>query len=169
MMPTVDNALYVYQSCQRRGQMKVRRATAEDLPELTSLFVKYLQFYKRDSSGERPLAFLTENLSKQRSTVFVAENDEQKLCGFTQLYQGPSSLAMRHYIYLSDLYVDESCRKQGVGKALMDAAKDYAVSIDAVKIELNTANTNVIAQSLYESLEYQMDKDYRTYVLMLSK
>jgi GNAT superfamily N-acetyltransferase len=49
---------------------------------------------------------------------------------------------MGHYIYLSDLYVDETRRKQGIGKALMDAAKDN------------------------ESLEYQMDSDYRTYVLI---
>jgi ribosomal protein S18 acetylase RimI-like enzyme len=147
--------------------MKIRRASVEDLASLHPLFVKYLQFYKRDSSGEKPSIFLRENLLKERSTIFVAESDDLKLYGFTQLYQRPSSLAMAHYIYLSDLYVDESCRKQGVGKALMEAAKAYAVSIDAVKIELNTAHTNVGAQSLYESLDYQIDKDYRTYTLLL--
>ncbi|MDR3616550.1 MAG: GNAT family N-acetyltransferase [Candidatus Obscuribacterales bacterium] len=149
--------------------MRIRRATVEDLPTIHPLFVKYLQFYERDSSGEKPMTFLTENLLESRSTIFVAENDKRKLCGFTQLYQRLSSLSMGHYIYLSDLYVNETCRKQGLGKALMDAAKEYAISIDAVKIELNTAHTNIAAQSLYESLEYQMDRDYRTYILMLKK
>jgi ribosomal protein S18 acetylase RimI-like enzyme len=149
--------------------MKVRRATVVDLPALNSLFVAYLQFYKRDATGERPLKFLEENLLKERSVIFVAENDEGLLCGFTQLYPRLSSLSMGTYIYLSDLYVDETCRKQGIGQSLMNAANDYSVSMGAVKIELNTANTNVTAQSLYESLQYQMDSDYRTYTLLLKK
>jgi GNAT superfamily N-acetyltransferase len=66
---------------------------------------------------------------------------DQKAFDWTD--QRPSSLSMGHYIYLSDLYVDETRRKQGIGKALMDAAKDN------------------------ETREYQMDSDYRTYVLIL--
>ena len=47
--------------------------------------------------------------------------------GFTQLYPSFSSLSLKSVWILNDLYVYEEYRKQGVGKMLLDAAKEFAL------------------------------------------
>ena len=53
---------------------------------------------------------------------------------------------------LSDLYVDESARRLGVGEALMNAARAHAEATGACGLQLETARTNLAGQRLYERL-----------------
>jgi ribosomal protein S18 acetylase RimI-like enzyme len=68
---------------------------------------------------------------------------------------------------LNDLFVAPAFRKAGVARRLMDAARRHAVETGATEIELMTAHTNAAAQALYESLGYELDREFRHYVLDL--
>jgi len=115
---------------------------------------------------EKSRSFLGERLASGDSVIFLAEEDHVVL-GFTQLYPLFSSTACRRLWLLNDLFTIESARGRGVGRALMDAAKEHAIQTGACAIELATAHSNLPAQRLYESLGYVKDDVFRVYQLRL--
>lgn len=56
--------------------------------------------------------------------------------------------------YLAELYVVPARRGQGIGRALMQAAMDLARGRGAEYMDLGTAETDVAARHLYESLGF---------------
>ena len=56
--------------------------------------------------------------------------------------------------YLAELYVVPARRGQGIGRALMEAAMDLARGRGAGYMDLGTAETDVAARQLYESLGF---------------
>ena len=144
--------------------VQVRAATLPDLEALAPLFDAYRGFYQQAPDLEKSRSFLRERLANGDSVIFLAEQHGSVL-GFTQLYPLFSSIACRRLWLLNDLFTIESARGNGVGRALMDAARDHAVRTGASAIELSTAHTNLPAQRLYESLGYVADQTYRVYTL----
>ena len=147
--------------------MQIRKAKENDLDILLPLFHAYRNFYKKPFLDKQASDFLKDNLGQKRSTIFIAESDEGKPVGFIQMYWHLSSLSMAPVLYLSDLYVEEASRKQGIARKLMQQAQAYGIDSGAVRAELHTAHTNVNAQKLYESLGYEWDQAYRGYSLSL--
>ncbi|MBX9879984.1 MAG: GNAT family N-acetyltransferase [Candidatus Obscuribacterales bacterium] len=152
-------------------QLQIRRAELSDVEALMPVFNSYRSFYKMQPALDKARVFITENLSNNRSIIFAAvakqPSGKETIVGFTQLYPRLSSLAMTHYMYLSDLYVDENCRRHGIAKQLMKTAEEYCIANGAIFVELQTAHTNKNAQALYESLGYKTDDEYLTYSLKL--
>ena len=146
--------------------MNVRRATIEDLADLAPLFEGYRRFYQQPSDLTKSRDFLRDRLSLGDSVIFLAE-EAGSILGFTQLYPLFSSTACRRLWLLNDLYTTEGARGRGVGRTLMEAARQLAVETGASAIELSTAHTNLPAQRLYESLGYQRDQVFRVYSLKL--
>jgi ribosomal protein S18 acetylase RimI-like enzyme len=146
--------------------MKVRRAEAGDLAAVAPLFEAYRRFYEQAPDLEKSRAFIRERLARGDSVIFLAEENGAAL-GFTQLYPLFSSTVCRNIWLLNDLFTTESARGRGVGRALMDAARNHAIQTGAAAIELSTAHTNRPAQRLYESLGYRKDEVYRVYTLRL--
>jgi ribosomal protein S18 acetylase RimI-like enzyme len=56
--------------------------------------------------------------------------------------------------YLAELYVVPALRGRGIGRALMEAAIDLARARGADYMDLGTAETDVAARRLYESLGF---------------
>jgi ribosomal protein S18 acetylase RimI-like enzyme len=75
---------------------------------------------------------------------------------------------MARIFVLNDLYVDADVRRTGVGRALLEAAHDFARSQGAVRVSLETARDNAGAQRLYESLGYERDTAFHRYAWRVS-
>ena len=148
--------------------ISVREATPHDVERLAPLFDAYRQFYERPSDLELCRSFLASRLDRRESVVFLAEEDGATL-GFVQLYPLFSSTSARpgRLWLLNDLFVVPSARGRGVGRDLMNRARRLAQETHACGLELATARTNHLAQSLYESLGYRRDDDFFRYELAL--
>ena len=70
---------------------------------------------------------------------------------------------------LYDLFVAPALRRRGAGRALLQAAAEYARAAGAVRMDLATARTNVAAQSLYESLGWVRDDVFLHYSLTIRR
>ena len=147
-------------------KIKIIKAKKENISDVGILFDLYRQFYKYNPELKKSTKYIKERISKKDSTIFVCYQDKEA-CGFVQLYETFDSLNINKKLILYDLYVKKDYRKKGVGKILMNKAKEFAVKHKFKIIELSTAITNKKAQSLYESLEYQRDKEYYNYYLEL--
>lgn len=74
-----------------------------------------------------------------------------QLAGQAVLFENWNHLAM-----LYDLRVDARCRRQGVGKALVDACCDWAKSRNLKGVMLETQDTNPIACQFYEAMGFKL-------------
>ena len=147
------------------SQPGIRRATPADLDVAARLFTGYLRFYGKDTPEAQARAFVAERLAKQDSVFLLAEASSGEAIGFTQLYPAFASLSLAPSWILNDLYVEPAARGRGVGEALMQAARELAMSDGSAELMLQTARSNTTAQRLYEKLGWQRDEEFLVYTL----
>lgn len=150
------------------GSIRIRPATVDDLDALASLFDAYRQFYAQAADLPKALAYLAERIVRRDAELLLALAPDGQALGFAQLYPALCSVDVAAYGVLYDLYVVPQARRAGVARALLQAARDTAVSRHWSRLELSTANDNHAAQRLYESMGWQHDRVFRTYKLDLS-
>lgn len=139
-----------------------------DAKRIAPLFDSYRQFYGKLPDPDRALAFIQERLQRSESVIFLAENESGRLLGFVQLFPSFTSVEARRLWVLNDLFVSAEARGQGVGRALMEAARQHAIATGAKRLTLETMDDNKTAWSLYESLGYVRNADsVRFYTLEL--
>jgi GNAT superfamily N-acetyltransferase len=147
--------------------------SADQVALAAPLFDDYRQFYKLPSDLSLSHNFLHARLSQNESKVAIAQNELGQTIGFMQLYPLFSSLTRhieRSKVWLlNDLYVTPEARGLNVGKALLDFAQQLAHDTHAAALMLETAKTNVIAQSLYEKCGWQRDNEFYVYHLNCTK
>ncbi|HEU0223968.1 MAG TPA: GNAT family N-acetyltransferase [Steroidobacteraceae bacterium] len=146
-----------------------RRATLDDLDAIAPLFDAYRQFYQQPADLALARRYVQERMQRGESVIFVAEGADRRPVGFTQLYPTFCSVRAAPTFVLYDLFVAPGARGTGAGRALMQAAEAYAASTGAARLELSTARTNTIAQSLYESQGWNRDEAFYVYHKLLRK
>lgn len=149
--------------------MRIKRATVSDLDATAPLFDAYRQFYAQRSDVAAARAFLDERLRRDESVIFLAVEDKDggEALGFTQLYPSFSSVSLKRLWVLNDLFVGPSVRRGGVGRRLLDRARDWAIETGAKGLVLATAVDNSKAQALYESCGWQRDDEFQHYHLFV--
>ncbi len=145
----------------------IRKATLEDLDQLTGLFDQYVVFYKKPSNYEKHKAYLKERLENNEAIVYIAfdETDSKKAIGFALNYITFSSLALNKIIILNDLFVDSTIRKNGIGEKLITQTIVLANEIGSNLIRLRTAKNNIVAQGLYHKMGFVRDEVLYSYDL----
>jgi ribosomal protein S18 acetylase RimI-like enzyme len=101
-------------------------------------------------AGERPAdaPFFTDRTSPE--DVLVALVDAQ-VAGYVSLRQTIPLPSHQHVLEVSGLAVDPRFRGQGIGRRLVEAAKQEARRRGARKLSLRVLGPNTVAQRLYES------------------
>ena len=144
-----------------------RLAESSDLDQLADLFDQYRQFYECPPDPSAAKNWIAENFERVRSTIFAAD-DGYQLIGFTQLYPALCSVDLVDYFVLYDLFVAPSARRQGIARALMNAASEWAKAQGAARLDLETARDNYPGQALYRNLGYELDEVFLKFSLDLS-
>ena len=147
----------------------IRKATLQDLDQLTPLFDQYLVFYGKPSNCEKHKSYLKERLENNEAIIFLAfdGNDKEKAIGFALIYVTFSSLALNKILILNDLFVDSTIRKTGTGKKLIEETIALAKELDTNIIRLRTAKNNITAQGLYHKMGFVRDTHLYGYDLVL--
>ena len=146
----------------------VRLALSSDLDQLAHLFDQYRQFYECPPDLSAAKNWIAENFERGRSTIFAA-GDGHQLAGFTQLYPALCSVDLVEYFVLYDLFVAPSARRQGIARALMNAASEWAEAQGAARLDLETARDNYPGQALYRDLGYELDDVFLKFSLDLGE
>src|SRR5690606_3505325 len=110
-------------------------------------------------------SYIRARLENEESIIFTVRNKDNEYLGFTQLYPTFSSISMKNAWTLNDLYVDANARKHGIGKLLLQKAKELALDTGAAGISLSTAVDNHAAQRLYEKNGYVREVAFYHYEL----
>jgi GNAT superfamily N-acetyltransferase len=139
----------------------ITKATTKNIKDIAPLFDAYRVFYKQVSNLEAAKSFLKDRLTTKESVIFIAWVNGAAV-GFTQLFPTFSSVSMQRSFVLNDLYVDANQRKKGIGKALLNHAKQFCIKKRYKGLALETATDNP-AQKLYEQLDWKKDTEVYHY------
>ena len=93
---------------------------------------------------------LRQAIESHDSVVLVAEAAGGPLIGFLTAYQDLHSVRFGYRAWVEDLAVDPDRRSEGIGKALLDAAKAWAKERGATHLELDSAEPRKDAHRFYE-------------------
>jgi GNAT superfamily N-acetyltransferase len=95
---------------------------------------------------------LAEAIGDDMAAVFVADVDGM-IAGFATVYDEFDSVRFGHRAWVEDLAVDPHRRSQGLGKALLDEAKNWAREQGATHLELDSAQNRADAHRFYDREE----------------
>jgi GNAT superfamily N-acetyltransferase len=101
---------------------------------------------------------LREAIASHDSVVLVAD-EGARLVGICTVYQDMHSVRFGYRAWIEDLAVDPERRSQGIGKRLLDAARDWARERGATHLELDSAEARTEAHRFYE----REGAEYRSY------
>jgi GNAT superfamily N-acetyltransferase len=128
----------------------VRPMAERDLQDALPLFAGYQRFYEAEPNHERNLAFFRRFLAPSDAGILLGAWEDDRLIGFACSYWTFSSTVADEIALMNDLFVEESVRGRGVGRALIEATVEAARERGLHHVEWFTAPDNVVAQRLYD-------------------
>jgi GNAT superfamily N-acetyltransferase len=134
------------------AEVETAPIAVEEFEELLPLIAAYQRFYEVDEIDEaRNRSFFRRFLAPSEDGLLLGARSEGRIVGYACLYWHFSSTKATECVLMNDLYVDESVREQGVGRALIEASANVARERGVLFIEWSTAPDNHTAQRLYDS------------------
>jgi GNAT superfamily N-acetyltransferase len=98
---------------------------------------------------ERARRAIVEAIEDRSAALLVAEH-RGELLGLCTAYLDLNSVRFGPRCWVEDLAVSPERRSQGVGRALLDSAKDWARERGATHLELDSADARTDAHRFYE-------------------
>ena len=133
------------------AELEIAPIAVEQFEDLLPLIAAYQRFYEvAEVDDDRNRLFFRRFLAPSEDGLLLGARDEGRLVGYACLYWHFSSLEACESVLMNDLYVDESARGQGVGRALIEAAAAVAREREVPFVEWSTAPDNETAQRLYD-------------------
>lgn len=144
---------------------RIREATIHDVDALCELFVEINDLhadavphlFQKVEADERLADYLRDQIGWPGRQIFVAEL-ASALVGFVivavRLAPDAPVYVRRRFAEIEVLMVRKTCRRQGVGRALMDRAHHWASDHGITQVELVVLAFNEDANRFYEELGY---------------
>lgn len=139
----------VYSDSQR---MTVRVAMEADRASVTALIKAYIDQFGVPYPDEDQLQAMVTALFEDpsRGVHLIAQYDGID-AGFVSLYAAWNTIRAQPFLYLSNLYVDSAHRRKGLGRALLQASRQYMEDHDYALLEWSVSGDNEAAVNLYAS------------------
>lgn len=148
--------------------MEIRFARGTDVPAILTLLKQVGMVHHlgrpdifRKNAQKYGASQVLAMVDSSQSPILVAADGEQVL-GYCfceiRAHKNDPVMADRKELYIDDLCVEESCRGQGVGRALYRAACDFAKKETCHSVTLNVWCCNETAVAFYEKLGLKPQK-----------
>lgn len=136
----------------RKPDIVIRPVGADERAAWEPLWNGYIAFYKATlADGASDVAWARFHDPKEPMHLLGAYVDGQ-LTGIVQYLFHRSTWTPGDYCYLQDLFVDDSARGLGLGRALIEAVYAAAKDKGASRVHWLTQNDNVQARLLYDQI-----------------
>ncbi len=141
--------------------ISIRKGLAADIPAALKLIRELAIYEKAEQELSVTEASMLEDGFGERPfyEFFVAEQEEGEVVGLA-LYFYTYSTWKGKVLYLEDLVVQESMRRQGIGKKLLDALVRQAQQIGAKRLSWQVLEWNDPAIKFYEKLKARLDSEW---------
>ena len=138
--------------------MRVWRAAPDEAPVVAALLAGFRDHLGYDGPDDASILRSVQRL--------IGREDSEYLLGASgNLAEGVAQLRFRWSVWweaedcwLEDLYVAETARGSGLGRALTEAVLDRARERGCRRVELDVSSENAPAQALYRSVGFDTGK-----------
>lgn len=141
--------------------MQIREAKNEDIEQIVVILEQISKMHYenrpdifKDKSKNEIRKNAIEMLKDKKRKIIVAADDTLKIYGLIiyNIKEVKEHINLRDskVLWIEELGVDESYRKNGIGKMLMEKVEEDAKMLDCTRIELNCWDFNNNAISFYE-------------------
>ncbi len=130
----------------------IRPLRPDERPDWEPLWKGYLDFYKTSVPKETYDATWRRMHDPNEPMWLLGAVVDGKLLGIVHYLYHRSCWTVGDYCYLQDLFVAESARKLGLGRALIEAVYQEAHAAGASRVHWLTHETNTTARALYDTL-----------------
>jgi GNAT superfamily N-acetyltransferase len=140
----------------------IESANAQDvdsLVELLNVLFSIEQDFTPDEAAQRKGLQLLLN-DPDRGRIFVARHPQAGVVGMVSAQLVISTAMGAPSAWIEDMVLRDEFRGQGLGKALLDAAADWARSKGAKRIQLVADADNAPALAFYKHLGWQPTRLY---------
>ena len=142
------------------------KPTAEQLAGVAEVFDQYRRHYGQPVVAGQTLAWLSDQTSHRRLSVFAADVGED-LAGLATTVIVPASLRLGCSWQLRDLYVVPGARRRGAARALVGAVRQAATAAGAIRLSVQTEPSNIAALQLYRTSGFAPVEDTQILALPL--
>jgi GNAT superfamily N-acetyltransferase len=129
--------------------VQIRAAQAADIDAVLAAYQ-----WLFDPPGSQPPMWDPERAAERLAAAIEGEDSEvlveDSIAGFCTVYYDLESVRFGRRAWVEDLAVDPARRSTGIGKALLDAAKDWARERGASHLELDSAEVRADAHRFYD-------------------
>lgn len=141
--------------------ISIRKATKEDVPAIHDLVRELAIFEKAENQVETSPAIYEQDGFGDRPwfECFVAEHPADGIVGITLFYFAYSTWKGK-MIYLDDLVIRESHRRQGIGSLLMRNLLQYALDQGANMMKWQVLDWNTPAIEMYKQMGAVLDEEW---------
>jgi GNAT superfamily N-acetyltransferase len=146
--------------------LEIRPVVIADKQRWLVLWQGYLDFYQTELSVEQSEITWQRILDPEFNMKCAVAVDDGAIVGFTTYNLQNSTWSQNGHCYLEDLFVDLSVRGKGVGRALIEYVKSYAIENKCSRLYWNTDEDNETARKLYDS--YTLESGKRQYRIALN-
>jgi len=141
----------------------IRKAENKDIAALMQMIKELAIYEKMEDMLRIKDDFIRDEVLRPDSPLscLVAEDQDGKLHGYAALYQTMSLFLGQYGLHIHDLYVRESARGQGLGKAFMIEIARIALDKNYGRISWEALAWNTSAIDFYKKLgaEHQQGWD----------
>ncbi|SCA56441.1 GCN5-related N-acetyltransferase (fragment) [Candidatus Terasakiella magnetica] len=133
--------------------MNIRPIEINDYSRWFDLWQAYLAFYTVELSDEVTQKVWERLMNEDDKDLYgLVCEDEDHVIGFTHYFFHGTTWFDSSYCYLEDLFVEQSVRARGAGRALINGVKEQAQTHGAAKLYWHTDKQNETAQGLYNKV-----------------
>ena len=138
--------------------IQIRPVTPEDRDAWLSLWRGYIEFYKAEIPESQYELTWSRLLDPSNDSHGLVAEIDGEVRGIVHYSFQTSTWAPKNYCYLEDLFVAPETRGLGLGRTLIDAVKDIAISAGSSRLYWNTDSTNETARKLYDTYTQESGK-----------
>ena len=138
----------------------VRFAKPEDMAEVLYLIQELANYERAGNEVENSVAqLLADGFGQHPAFECLVAEENRKIIGFALFYTSYSTWKGK-CLYLEDLCVTQSLRKNGVGKKLFDAVLAIAKQRDMKRLSWQVLEWNEPAISFYKKYGANLDSEW---------
>lgn len=155
--------------------VKVRAAQQEDVPVIADIIRKlgwfpYVDKESPSATERRVLVHLELADADDSHMVLVADDDDGNVAGYISVHWLPYLLLSGPEGYISELFVKEDARGKGVGTALMNDVKEFAIVKNCSRLMLlNSRERDSYERDFYARFGFTERTDMANWILTLKE
>lgn len=142
------------------NNMRIRKAQEKDIERINDLLYQVCMIHHQGrpdlfKAGTRKYSDqqLIDILNNKKTPILAAVDDDDNLMGYAfcifKEVKDDNILTDTKSLYIDDLCVDERFRGKGIGKALYQAVKKFAIENGCYNLTLNVWSCNTSAHEFY--------------------